>query len=686
MFTFRRKKQILTFLFLSSLFLPFQNCSKGGFDSLASQKVPRGPVVNDPTNSPPNDSPPTDVFPSTIGGVGVSVTGGTRVISNFPFLTWKKGMTVAVATSTTGKTWYVNGKATTSGNGTSMATAFKTLQEGVAAAAAGDTILVSAGLYRVPNKSYGLNITKSGSVGKPITLGAYGNGEVIIDSSQATGTWTSLRSNASGTVWQAKAPPGEKVDAIAVNDKVLGMYQRNTSGATVNPGSGEFYTDGSVIVADMGTVNPNSADIVAVQGQHGSVGTISLNGSSYWNFIGLTIRGSGWNGIWSDYYSGIGKNVIFAFNDIKYNDGAGLVFESGGSNNQALYNHIYHNVLNNWPFGANENALNGGNWPGSLTWWAETNSVARGNVVEYNGGEGIINYQTSNGLGGNALVEQNISFENWSVLIYIDSQPGATIRNNLMFRKQTDFSMSWYGQTGSDVGGNGEYYLPRSRACLGYADETGGGELTNTKIYNNMMIGCRFGISDYWEIKSGHGMKNALIANNTIVVDSSVYYNMNIAGIALSYTGDDNANNVNTVIANNIIYRPTTTCSGGCPLISEGGTKIAGITLQNNLYYAVGVPESDLSLFSVNSAVYAQGVDFTNWQKGQGQDSSSVYADPLFNSAASLSVTSVYGFDYNAAAVKSSSPAKNFGIVQSVFTIDFTGVARGANWTAGAIQ
>jgi len=621
-------------------------------------------------------------FPATIGGVGVTVTGGTPTVASFPFATWMPGMTVAVAPSAVGTTWYVDTGVTASGTGHTLATAFKTIDEGLAAAGAGDTILISTGHYRYASNGAGLDISKSGTPGKPITLGAYGNGEVIIDASAPVTGWSQVSSSSAGAVWRASAPAGSRVDALVVNDVPLGQFQTNTSAATVLPGSGQFFTDGATITADMGHVDPNGADIVAVQGNRGSVGAISLNDSSYVNIIGLTVRGSGWNGIWSYPGGSFGTGVTIALCDIKFNDGAGVIFD-GGTNNAALYNHIYHNVLTNWPFGANAWALDGGGWPGGLGWASENNPLARGNVSMLNGGEGIISYGTDASRGGGVLFEENLSIDNWSMNCYVDSQPNPVVRNNLFARRPPAVTSNWYGTNGSDIGGTGAYYMEKFRTCLSLSDETGTGQMANAQVYNNLIVGCRFGIMDYWEISSGHGMKHDTIVNNTIIMDSYAYVDENTAGIALSTAGDDNATNTGTIIANNIIYRPG---SGG-PLVSEGAsTKINGIALTNNLYFAVGSASTDSSLFATNVNNAPVGHSLASWQSAESQDSTSKYADPLFASPSGLVIGAASLIDCADAAVSAMSPAKGLGIVQSLFSVDFTGATRGASWTTGAFQ
>ena len=74
-----------------------------------------------------------------------------------------------------GRTWYVDKAVTTSGNGTSLATAFKTIQEAANVAnLAGDLVLINGGdYYNGTSTNAVLVITNSGAAGNPITYQAY---------------------------------------------------------------------------------------------------------------------------------------------------------------------------------------------------------------------------------------------------------------------------------------------------------------------------------------------------------------------------------------------------------------------------------------------------------------------------------------------------------------------------------
>ncbi|HSN19909.1 MAG TPA: hypothetical protein VLS49_04485, partial [Usitatibacter sp.] len=251
-------------------------------------------------------------------------TSCTPTTSAWPWPTWT-GETIAVAPSTTGNTYYVDG---TNGNdanaGTSPTAALKTIKSAVSKIAAGDTVLIHKGLYR---EGIDLGNGPSGSEGRPITFGSYGDGEVILDGSTPVTGWLRV----AGSVWQAQAT--FTPIAVVVNEVALRQVTQGQGGSTapqaglagVTSGSGKWYvSSGNVITADFGTVlgngDPNQADIV-VPNDDGAQQHVYWYGVNYVTFKGLTIRGSGSNGLW-----GYGSHVTVDSCDIKFNGKAAVSF------------------------------------------------------------------------------------------------------------------------------------------------------------------------------------------------------------------------------------------------------------------------------------------------------------------------------------------------------------------------
>lgn len=603
--------------------------------------------------------------------------------SGFPFPTWTSDIP-AIPPSATGKTYYVDGTAGDDAKaGTLLATAFKTVSKAVSSIAAGDTVLIRKGLYR---EGIVLINTPSGTSTKPITFGSYGDGEVILDGSSKVTGWTKV----TGTVW--KAPVSFNPIGIVVNDVPLKQVTQGQNGSTapqvglagVTSGSGKWHIGGGFITADMGgsigSSDPNNADIV-VPNDDGAQTHVYFYQKDYINFKGLTIRGSGAAGIW-----GYGSHNTVERCNIQFN-GKGAVSFLGyttdnlqSTDNAVLLTRAYQNVLINWPRGNNYNAEAGGGWPGAVGWSFNLRPVARGNIVYMNGGEGIISYGTTSGITtGSALFEQNLVYDNWSVNMYFDNQPNSIARNNFIYNHPMNNANYLY------VGEPYPYnQLGKYGACLMIADEQNSSDTTgnyanleNTKIYNNIIAGCRIGIRDYAEgaiTIPNHGLKNTLIANNTIIMPQNPIPNTNSYGIFL----EDNTNvggssrNVNTKIQNNLIYG-----FNDDSVIYSASPTMNGITLNNNLYFSQSAKPFGSGS---NASVFT---NFSAWKTlFSGSDTNSQFIDPQLKDILHFfSATPVY--DPVNAKLLIGSKALGAGVAQTEFTTNFAGQPR-VSWNVGA--
>src|SRR5262249_54414863 len=158
-----------------------------------------------------------------------------------------------------------------------------------------DTVLIHGGFYR---EGIDLGNARSGSAGKPITYGSFGDGAVILDGSTQVTGWTKM----TGTVWQASV--SFTPIAVVVNEVPLKQVRQGQRGpnarqegiAGVTAGSGKWGFASGKVTADFGAVDPNSADVI-VPKQSQDQQHVFFYGS-YFTFKGLTIRGAGSNGIW----------------------------------------------------------------------------------------------------------------------------------------------------------------------------------------------------------------------------------------------------------------------------------------------------------------------------------------------------------------------------------------------------
>jgi hypothetical protein len=649
----------------------------GGGSSASNANAGSGstsPAATTPGGETTTGTTPGTTTPDTTTPGGGGTTPGTSIpavipTGTYPWPTWTPEQ-VTVPPSTTGLTYYVDGtRGSDTNTGRSATAAFRTIARTLPLVQAGDTVLIRAGLYYE-----GINAinTANGAAGRPITFGAYGDGEVILDGSTKVTGWTRV----SGSLWRAPVT----VTPIAVVLNEVPLKQTHDGVSTVTAGSGRWFYDSTArtITADMGGVDPNAADIVVPKDDPAQT-HVYFYGKSYYTFKGLTVRGSGAGGIW-----GYGDHITVERCNVKFNGKGGIVFQSGGDSldtyNSVLYTHVYHNVLNNWPRGNNGFAESGGGWSGGVGWSNNRYGVARGNVVHMNGGEGIISYGTTVGVktGGDMLFEQNVAYDNWSVNMYFDNQGNNTARSNILFNHPIDTS-NWL-RTGNAWPWNELY---KYSVCLMLADEENSGtgthaNLDGSRVYNNLIAGCRIGIRDYSEGANAyrnHGLRNTVIANNTIIMPPAPIPNTGTVGIFLmdNTTPSGTNRNSNTLIQNNVIVAFSDT-----PLIwAQNQNALAGITLSNNVYHSSHATPFRMGWDTVTN------LSFAGWVSATQADAQSRFSDPLLVNAAGFRATGITPYAYGDAAPRAGSPALGAGTPQSVFSTNLLGQPR-QGWSAGA--
>jgi len=263
-------------------------------------------------------------------------------------------------------------------------------------------------------------------------------------------------------------------------------------------------------------------------------GVIFAVRGNYIKLSGFEIRYSNWMGV---IVSGQ-HNTVANFNS-HHNKENGILIT--GDNNIVEDSKAWYNCT------SNEN--------GSRTrdYWASglsaarhpNNAIIRRNQVYNNWGEGISSYEATN-----TLIEDNIIHDNWSVNIYISDTTGTIAQRNFVYR------------TGSANHTNQEH-------AIVFGDEQCKPESSDNKVLNNIVWGFIRNI-EYWGTAncSTHGLKNVVIANNTLVDAIGSDGNLFISNAG---------GNVNTVIQNNLIYQSDSKS------ICFFGSK-TGLTLSNNLW------------------------------------------------------------------------------------------------------
>lgn len=203
----------------------------------------------------------------------------------------------------------------------------------------------------------------------------------------------------------------------------------------------------------------------------------------------------------------------------------------------------------------------------ALAFIKTTDSVARGNHVYNNYGEGIVAGRFS----ANMTLEGNVAYDNFHANVYLNSTTNPLVQRNLIYC--TNNQAFWRK-------GSTESYRPAPGLQIRDEDfsnitpplpPAGSGQV----IINNLVIGCstNFGVSTQ---RPGGGLNGALVANNTFV-NARGATAVNINNVELS--GD--AVYVNSTFINNMIVQQP---SLGAIVRVQGAANFSSLTVANNLY------------------------------------------------------------------------------------------------------
>ena len=266
------------------------------------------------------------------------------------------------------------------------------------------------------------------------------------------------------------------------------------------------------------------------------------------------------------------SNVTVRNMVIRDNQSMGLVVTVAGSipvRNVLVENNIVHNNLLR-----NANGTAGGS---GLAFTQQVEySIARGNVISHNYGEGLVAGRYTR----NLTFEDNTSYDNRGANIYLVNTINVMLRRNFVFC--TNDPISWRG--------TGNLYRPGPGIQVRDEDfKTPPPPSSGQVIINNIVVGCgsNFGVST--QINGG-GLNNAVVANNSFIN-------------ARSASGEG-ANNVefdgraalnNTRFVNNLILQ---TVPGTIVRVqaATGTPNLSSFTVSNNLYSkapANGWPSSE---------------------------------------------------------------------------------------------
>lgn len=266
-------------------------------------------------------------------------------------------------------------------------------------------------------------------------------------------------------------------------------------------------------------------------------------------------------------------------------------------------------------------------------------SIARGNTIYNNFGEGLVADRWTS----NLTFEDNISYDNKNANIYLTTTANPRIQRNLVFC--TDDRDWWRDDKGKPPPG----IMLRDEDFEGQSVKPPAS--SGQVIINNIVVGCgiNFGVSTQFD---GGGLNGGLVANNTFVNARGENSVNNVL-----FEGD--ANYRNSSFVNNLILQSIdTSVPTATILTSLGDPDLSTFTLANNLY---SHPPSN---------------------KWPTSEAGRVVADPKLVNPTMPVAGNIP--DANGYALQSNSPAINAGRAVAQVTVDFFGQNRNGVLDIGA--
>lgn len=258
------------------------------------------------------------------------------------------------------------------------------------------------------------------------------------------------------------------------------------------------------------------------------------------------------------------QNVVIRNNIVRGSTDAGINI-NGNANNHPRNILIEGNVV----YGNLEKNTDGADNGGSAVAFLETdNSVARGNVIYNNLGEGLVADRWTSGL----TFEDNVLYDNKHAAIYLSTTQNPVVRRNYVFC--TDDRTYWRG-------GNAKKPAPG----IVVRDEDYEGQTTKPPasngqvIINNIVVGCGNNLIISSQMPTGGGLNGALIANNSFV---NARGDAGAGGMNILFEGD--ANYANSRFVNNLILQSEPSGQIARILLSLGTPDMSSFNVSNNLY------------------------------------------------------------------------------------------------------
>ncbi len=196
------------------------------------------------------------------------------------------------------------------------------------------------------------------------------------------------------------------------------------------------------------------------------------------------------------------------------------------------------------------------------------NSIARGNHVYHNRGEGVVSDRWSIDI----TIEDNVVYDNRAANIYLINTERPLVQRNLVFC--TDNRDYWLGSPPNERAGDGLIIRDEAFSNL----STRPGPSSGQVIINNIVVGCGTNFHISSQIPGG-GLNNGLVANNTFVnaQGDNRYYVANVKF-------ESRASYKNSRFVNNLMLQSTPGNVAGMAIIGQQQADLSTFTMANNLY------------------------------------------------------------------------------------------------------
>ncbi len=443
---------------------------------------------------------------------------------------------------------------------------FKTIQRGADAARAGDTVLVTPGIYY----ERAINIRNGGTRAAPVTIRAAGGGKSIIDHGLRVASWMA----ATGPLFSGQAifTPRDSAATNTIERVVIDgrAYRKVADTASVTQGSfAAAKTTGIITIWPIDGASPNNRDVLILSestdyipglyiwdnGRGGPVNNIILDGLVH-RAANTAIWGARF--IQNPLPGAVGRNITIKNCEIVFNWQYALRLDNW--NGATMQNcDVHENGQVNWPRGE-RNVV----WPHSIIGYNGNFVNILDSKIHDNHGEGVGPFTDC----AYWVIRNNEVYDNYSVNIYVDTNIGNVIVDkNLVYLTGKYVAVGAFGN--SKLQNSDGIRIANELADLSHGDATP--FINNIQVTNNIVINTGDGImsfpyADSRGVVGPSGLRNSLIANNTVVT--------RYTGQGGFQTGINVSIGDRVTVANNISYPQKIH-------LATGGT--GGVTAANNL-------------------------------------------------------------------------------------------------------